>query len=469
LAGNFNAAARRPDRRTSTMLDTIHKAIQWAVGYVWGWPTIVLLVGTGLYLTILLRGLQFRTFFHAFALIFSHDKESEGDISHFGALMTALAATVGNGNIVGVAAAISMGGPGAVFWMWMTGLVGMVTKYSEAVLAVKFRHQGPYGMRGGPMYYISEGARLPWLGWLFALFASIAAFGIGNMFQGQAVAGNFEQTFGIPQYQTGIVLTILTALVILGGIKTIASFSSFLVPVMIVGYCGAGLVVLGMNLERIPAAFGLIFKYAFTPHAAFGGTMGALLAQTIRSGVARGVFSNESGLGSSPIAAAAARTKDPSTQALVSMTQTFIDTLVVCTMTALVILTSTQWGPGADKNALTALAFSQSLGHSGKVIVALSSAVFAYSTLIGWCYYGEKSIEYIFGPRAIHPYRIMFVGAVMLGCIKTTTLNFIIDFSDLTNGLMAIPNLVGLLVLSMTIKRETDGYLARLKAERAKK
>lgn len=425
-------------------------------GWVWGPPMLALLVGTGIYLTVLLKGLQFRVLPLAFRLIFHKDHHHEGDISHFAALMTALAATVGIGNIVGVATAITLGGPGAVFWMWMTGLVGMVTKYSEAVLAVKYREKGEHGMRGGPMYYLAKGAGLPWLGTLFAIFTALAAFGIGNMTQANATAKIFETTFHIDPLVTGLVLMVLTALVILGGIRSIGRFTSLLVPFMIVGYVTAALIVLAMNASEIPHALGLIFYHAFNPAAATGGFAGATIAAAMRFGIARGVFSNESGLGSAPIAAAAARTNDPVKQALVSMTQTFIDTLVVCTMTALVILTATSWTQGVSAGELTSLSMAETLGGSGQIIVALATALFAYSTLIGWNYYGEKAIEYLFGPRSIRIYRIFFIAAVIVGA--TTSLEFVWNFSDLMNGMMAIPNLIGLLLLSKVIKSETDRY-----------
>jgi alanine or glycine:cation symporter, AGCS family len=347
-------------------------------GIVWGPPMLTLLVGTGLYLTFLLKGLQFRVLPHAFKLIWAKDHGSDGDISHFAALMTALAATVGIGNIVGVATAITLGGPGAVFWMWMTGLVGMATKYSEAVLAIKYREKGEHGMRGGPMYYLAKGVGLPWLGTLFAIFTACAAFGIGNMTQANATAKIFEATFQIPTQATGIVLTLLTGLVILGGIKTIGRFTSFLVPIMITVYVGCSLWVLALNFNEIPHAFGLIFGAAFSPSAATGGFLGATVAAAMRYGIARGVFSNESGLGSAPIAAAAARTNDPVKQALVSMTQTFIDTLVVCTMTALVILTAASWTQGVGAASLTSASMAETLGNSGSVIVAIATALFAY-------------------------------------------------------------------------------------------
>jgi alanine or glycine:cation symporter, AGCS family len=425
-------------------------------GWVWGPPMLALLVGTGLYLTILLRGLQFRALPLAFRMVFHKDHGHAGDISHFAALMTALAATVGIGNIVGVATAITLGGPGAVFWMWMTGLVGMVTKYSEAVLAVKYREKGEHGMRGGPMYYLAKGARLPKLAWLFALFTALATFGIGNMTQANSTAKIFEATFHIEPWVTGLVLMVLTALVILGGIRSIGKFTSVLVPFMILGYVGSALTVLALNAAEIPAAVALIFKHAFAPSAATGGFAGASVAAAMRFGIARGVFSNESGLGSAPIAAAAARTHDPVKQALVSMTQTFIDTLVVCTMTALVILTGDSWTQGVAPGQLTSASFAETLGVPGEIIVALATALFAYSTLIGWNYYGEKAIEYLFGARAIRVYRIAFIAAVIVGAMME--LEFVWNFSDLMNGMMALPNLIALLILSKVIKEETHRY-----------
>lgn len=437
-------------------MHAIEQLVATLSNFVWGPIMLTLLVGTGLYLTILLKGMQFRVLPHAFRLIFQKDHHHEGDISHFAALMTALAATVGIGNIVGVATAITLGGPGAVFWMWMTGLVGMATKYSEAVLAVKYREKGPHGMRGGPMYYLTNGANLPWLGTLFAIFTACASFGIGNMTQVNATAKIFEATFHIPTVTTGIVLTLLTGLVIIGGIRSISKFTSYLVPIMIVVYVGCSLYVLALNASEIPHAIGLIFYHAFNPAAATGGFVGATIAAAMRYGIARGVFSNESGMGSAPIAAAAARTNDPVKQALVSMTQTFIDTLVVCTMTALVILTATSWTQGIGPAELTSASMAETLGHAGSVLVAVSIALFAYSTVIGWNYYGEKAVEFLFGPRAIKIYRIVFTVAVMVGAV--TSLEFVWNFSDLMNGMMAIPNLIGLILLSKIIKQETDRY-----------
>lgn len=425
-------------------------------GWVWGPPMLILLVGTGLYLTLMLKGLQFRALGHALKLVFHKEDKADGDISHFAALTTALAATVGIGNIVGVATAISLGGPGAVFWMWVTGLVGMATKYAEAMLAVKYREEGENGMRGGPMYYISKGVGLPWLGSLFAIFTVGAAFGIGNMTQANSAAAAVQQVFGIETSTTGFVLMVLTGLVLIGGIRSIGRFTSMLVPFMIVAYLGAALIVIGINIDEVPAAFHLIFWHAFNPIAAGGGFAGAAVAAAIRYGVARGVFSNESGLGSAPIAAAAARTNDPVKQALVSMTQTFIDTLVVCTATALVILTATAWQDGVKANILTSVSFAETLGLTGTYIVAIATALFAFSTLIGWSYYGEKALEYLLGEKAIIVFRIVFVAAVIVGA--TRELKFVWDFSDLMNGLMAIPNLIGILLLSKVVKEESQRY-----------
>nr|WP_320165418.1 sodium:alanine symporter family protein [uncultured Methylophaga sp.] len=425
-------------------------------GWVWGPPMLILLVGTGLYLTIILRGLQFRKLGHALKLVFHKEDKADGDISHFAALTTALAATVGIGNIVGVATAISLGGPGAVFWMWVTGLVGMATKYAEAMLAVKYREEGENGMRGGPMYYISKGVGLPWLGSLFAVFTIGAAFGIGNMTQANSAAAAVEQVFGVETSTTGFVLMVLTGLVLIGGIRSIGRFTSMLVPFMIVAYLGAAFTVIGINIDEVPAAFHLIFWHAFNPIAAGGGFAGAAVAAAIRYGVARGVFSNESGLGSAPIAAAAARTNDPVKQALVSMTQTFIDTLVVCTATALVILTATAWQDGVKANILTSVSFAETLGMTGTYIVAIATALFAFSTLIGWSYYGEKALEYLLGEKAIIVFRVVFVAAVIVGA--TRELKFVWDFSDLMNGLMAIPNLIGILLLSKVVKEESQRY-----------
>ncbi|MDX1583797.1 MAG: sodium:alanine symporter family protein [Thermoanaerobaculia bacterium] len=437
-------------------------------GFIWGpWVLIPLLLFTGLYLTIRLKGLQFIQLWHSLylALIVRREKDAEGDISHFQALMTALAATVGTGNIVGVATAIALGGPGALFWMWMTGLVGMATKYSEAVLSVRYRITDERGEQaGGPMYYLSRGisnaALGKTLGFLFAFFAAFAAFGIGNMVQSNSLADAINVSFGVPMWITGLVVSILAAAVIIGGIRSIGRFTGVFVPVMIVAYMvGSGLIII-LNWEGVPGAFRLIFHDAFSGTAATGGFVGATLAQGIRFGVARGIFSNESGLGSAGIAAAAAQTKEPVRQALVSMTQTFIDTIVVCTFTGVAIISTGAWTSGENGAPLTQLAFRTGLpGEYGGWIVSVSLALFSFSTILGWSYYGEKCCEYLLGVRSILPYRILFVIATFVG--STVTLNFVWGISDVMNGLMAIPNLIGLLLLSGIIVRETRSYLQR--------
>lgn len=443
-------------------MEAIESLVSTLSGIVWGPPMLILLVGTGLFLTIRLKGMQFWALPHALKLIFDKEENAKGDISHFAALMTALAATVGIGNIVGVATAITLGGPGAVFWMWVTGLVGMATKYSEAILAVKYRSVGENGMKGGPMYYLRDGANLPKLGMAFAIFTACAAFGIGNMTQSNAVATLLNSEMSVPTWVSGIIMLTFTAIVILGGIKSIGKFTSKLVPVMIVAYIVCAVVILATNTDKIGDAFGLIFYHAFNPIAAGGGFAGATIAAAIRFGVARGVFSNESGLGSAPIAAAAAKTNIPAKQALVSMTQTFIDTLVVCTMTALIILISPFWQEGVSAGVLTMQSFSYHLGDLGGYVVIVATVLFAYSTILGWSYYGEKAFEFIFGEKLVKVYRVIFIAVVMVGAMMK--LEFVWNFSDLANGLMAIPNLLALLILSKVISEETTKYFKELKA-----
>jgi alanine or glycine:cation symporter, AGCS family len=443
----------------------MNSILETIAGYVWGIPLIVLLIGTGFYLTVMLKGLQFRYLFHAFDMALIRRKEGEdqeGDISHFQALMTALAATVGTGNIAGVATAISIGGPGALFWMWVTGFVGMATKYSEALLAVKYREKDELGkMIGGPMHYIEKGLGNKPLAVLFAVFAAIAAFGIGNMVQANSVADVMQSSFNIDKRLVGAVIMILTYLVVIGGIKTIARVTSVIVPFMILIYMAGALVVLILFYDRIPGAFGLIFTHAFSPTAAGGGFAGATVMMAVRMGVARGIFSNESGLGSSPIAAAAAKTGEPVRQALVSMTQTFIDTIVVCTMTGLVLLVTDAWiDSGKTAAALTAHAFETGLpGTWGSMIVAAGLIFFAYSTILGWSYYGEKAVEYLFGVKIITPYRICWVVFVFVGA--WVKLELVWNFADIMNGLMAIPNLIALIGLSGVVALETKSYFER--------
>ena len=394
----------------------------------------------------------------------------EGDISNYQALTTALAATIGTGNIAGVATAIAAGGPGAVFWMWVTGLVGMATKYAEAVLAVKYREKDKRGeMAGGPMYYIEKGLGLKWLAVLFAFFGAIAAFGIGNMVQANSVADAIYTTFGVQHWITGLILVIFTGIVLLGGIKSIGKVTAYIVPIMAVFYILGGSVVIILNAAYVPAAFASIFSDAFTGDAVAGGALGTV----IRYGVARGVFSNEAGLGSAPIAAAAARTDHPVRQALVSMTQTFIDTLVVCSFTALSILSSglvgtinPDTGAAYTGAALTTVAFNEAIPGIGGIIVAVGIVFFAYSTILGWSYYGEKCLEYLVGEKGVVFYRVIFVSFIMVGALSG--LQFIWDLADTMNGLMAIPNLIGLLGLSGIVVKETKDYMEKIKAKEEK-
>ncbi|MFD1020771.1 alanine/glycine:cation symporter family protein [Thalassobacillus hwangdonensis] len=433
-------------------------------GIVWGPFLLILLVGTGVYLTLRLGFLQFRSLGYALKLAFSpgkQDKKSKGDISHYQALTTAMAATIGTGNIAGVATAVVLGGPGAVFWMWITAVFGMATKYAEAILAVKYRTTDKNGqISGGPMYYLERGLKQKWLAILFALFGAIAAFGIGNMVQSNSVSDALVQTFSIPTWVTGVVLTALAALVLLGGIKSIGKVTSFFVPIMALFYVIGALIIIFMNLELVPGAFATIFTDAFTGSAIGGG----LLGTAIRYGVARGVFSNEAGLGSAPIAAAAAKTDYPGRQALVSMTQVLIDTLIVCTMTGLTIVMANQYGGGLDGADLTSASFEVFLGSAGGYIVAIGLVFFAFSTIVGWSYYGEKCFGYLTNDRGLGIYKILFVGFVFVGAI--VQLDLVWTFADIMNGLMAFPNLIGLLFLSGVVASETKKFLAVAKKEK---
>ena len=438
-----------------------------ASGWLWGPPLLVLLVGTHLFLTFRLRFIQ-RYLFQAIRLSFTRNPEGEGDVSHFSALTIALAATVGTGNIVGVATAVALGGPGAVLWMWLTGVFGIATKYAEAVLAVKYRVVIEHGqMAGGPMYVLARGLNMPWLGFLFALFTAIAAFGIGNMVQANAVSNLVNETLlpylgadspalGIAPWITGLVLATVTALVLLGGIKSIGTICAKLVPFMAVFYILGCVILLGMHVDTLPATIALIVKSAFTGHAAAGGFVGAALVATMRSGVARGLFSNESGLGSAPIVAAAAQTTNPVRQALVSATGTFWDTVVLCLLTGLVVVNSGKWMTDADPGVLTHHAF-QDLGWIGPSLLTVGLLTFVFSTILGWSYYGEKAVEYILGTRAIVPYRVLWVAAVMVGSV--VKLDIVWNFADVANALMALPNLFALLALSGVVVAETRTYL----------
>ena len=448
-------------------MNTFVNLVNTVGGYVWGLPLMILLVGTGLWLSVRLAALQFTHLGHALYLALVKRREEgdqPGDITHFQALMTALSATVGTGNIAGVATAIAAGGPGALFWMWVTGLVGMASKYAEAVLAVKYREIDDKGQaRGGPMYYIEKGLGQRWLGLLFALFASISAFGIGNMVQSNSVASAVQASFGVPTWVSGLVLMGATAAVVLGGIKSIGRVTAVLVPVMILFYALGSLVILALAIDKLPAAVALVFREAFTPTAASGGFLGATVMLTMRMGVARGLFSNESGLGSAPIAAAAAQTRHPVAQALVSMTQTFIDTLVVCSMTGLVLIVSGTWNNGLTGAELTSTAFATGLpGEWGHLIVAVGLILFAYSTMLGWCYYGEKSVEYLAGPAVVRPYRLVFV--LLIGVGALLRLDLVWGLADIFNGLMAVPNLIALLLLTPVVASETRDYLAARRA-----
>ena len=447
-------------------MEQLEKVLGDIGSFVWGpFFLIPLLLGTGLYLTIRLRCLQIFKLLPALNLgiIRRRDDTEEGDISQFQALTTALAATVGTGNIVGVATAIGIGGPGALFWMWVTGLLGMASKYSEAYLAVRFRTTDEAGDKsGGPQYYLQKAIKGPFgkvLALAFATFAFIASFGIGNMTQGNSIAANVENSFNIAPWITGIILTVMTVLVLLGGIKSIGKVTASLVPIMIVFYVGAALYILIVNIAAVPAAFALIFTDAFTGTAAVGGFAGSVLIIVIQYGVARGMFSNESGLGSAAIAAAAAQTSHPVRQGLVSMTQTFIDTIIVVSFTGLVIITTGVWEQGEDAAAtMTGDAFTHGLpGEWGHWIVTIGLILFAYSTILGWSYYGERNVERLFGQRLVMPYRLVFSLVVFIGC--TVPLAVVWNFSDIMNGLMALPNLIGLLILSGLIARETRHYL----------
>ena len=433
---------------------------------VWGPHLLILLVGTGVFLTVRLGFIQVTRLGVGLKEAFipkneKPKKKQRGDISHFQALMTALAATVGTGNMVGVATAIVLGGPGAVVWMWLSGFVGMATKYAEAILAVKYRVVDERGeIAGGPMYYLEHGLKKKWLGMLFALFASVAAFGIGNGVQTNSISLALNNSFDVPMMVTGIFMMAVTAFVILGGVKSIGKVVGIFVPFMIFAYVGSGLVILIMNFELVPGALSTMFSSTFSAEAIGGGALGA----AIRYGVARGVFSNEAGLGSAPIAAAAAKTDFPGRQALVSMTQVLIDTLIVCSITGLTIVMGGQYTEGLEGIALTQASFAYFLGPIGEIIVTVSLVFFAYSTVLGWCYYGERSAYYLLGEKVIVPYRVLYILVAGLGAM-TTNLNLIWSISDVFNGLMAIPNLIGLLFLSGVVVAETKRFELERKKE----
>ncbi len=444
--------------------------------FVWGPAMLILLVGTGIFLTVGTAFIPLRKIGYGLRMLWAGRKPSaeEGDISPFNALMTALAATVGTGNIAGVATAIALGGPGAVFWMWMTALVGMATKYAEAVLAVRYREVDSRGrQQGGPMYYIKNGLgeKWKWLAFLFAAFGTVAAFGIGNTIQANSVAQAVATNFNIPTWVSGGILAIFTALVLIGGVKRIGTVAGKLVPFMALAYVTGALVIIFMQFDQVPAAIGLIIGDAFTGTAATGGFAGASVMMAIRFGVARGVFSNEAGLGTAPIAHAAAKTNDPVRQGVIGMLGTFIDTIIICTMTALVIVLSAGWtqmDPATGKQitgaALTSLAFGQALPGIGNYVVTIGIMLFAYTTLLGWSFYGERCAEYIFGVKSIAPYRVLWIISIPIGA--TADLNPLWLLADIMNGLMAIPNLIALLLLSPVVFKITRTYFANYGPQR---
>lgn len=422
--------------------------------WLWGPPLLFILFGTHLFLTVRLGFVQ-KHMGHALRLTFSKGR-GDGDVSHFGSLMTALAATIGTGNIVGVATAVSMGGPGAILWMWLTGVFGIATKYAEAFLSVKYRVKNAQGfMSGGPMYVLEKALGLKWLGMLFAFFTAIAGLGIGNMVQSNSIASLLKESFGIAPAMSGLVLAVLTGFVILGGIKSIAKVCQLLVPAMALFYILGCVVLLIMGAATLLDSIQLIFHSAFTGHAVLGGFLGAGVREAIRFGISRGLFSNESGLGSAPIAAAAARTENPIEQALVSASGTFWDTVVICALSGLVVVNSGLWHEGLQGAVLTQQVFKV-LPGSLHMFLPLALFTFVFSTILGWSYYGEKAVEYLWGLRAVFPYRIVWVGAVFLGAVMSLPLVW--GIADIMNALMALPNLLSLWLLSSLIARETAAY-----------
>ena len=428
-------------------------------GYLWGWPMIILLIGTHVYLTVRLRFPQ-RHLFKAIRLSITPDKDSNGDVSQFGALATALAATIGTGNIIGVATAVAMGGPGAVLWCWLTGVFGMSTKYAEGLLAVKYRVKQPDGsMLGGPMYALERGLKMKWLGILFAIFAICASLGIGASVQANAISTTCNDTLGIAPVWVGVAIAALTAIVVLGGVKSIARVCARLVPFMALFYVLGCVYILVLNGSYIWPAVKLICSAAFDPSAAGGGFVGGSIILAARYGIARGLFSNESGLGSAPIVAAAAQTRNPVRQALVSSTGTFWDTVVICAMTGLVIVSSVLAHPDinfSDGAMLTKTAFSF-IPYVGTPILLVGMVTFAFSTILGWCYYGEMAVEYLKGEKWKRAYRVFYIGVAFAGSV--VNLGVVWSFADCMNALMAIPNLISLLLLSGVLVRETRHYL----------
>ena len=430
------------------MLETIEQSNTWLSGYVWGAPMIVLLMGTGVLLTILTGAVQFRYLGFALKEVLGKLTQrgtGDGSVSPFQAVSTALASTVGVGNIAGVATALTLGGPGALFWLWISGVLGMCTKFAEIVIALHYREPDATGtMRGGAMYTLRKGLGLPWLGTIFALLTSLAAFGIGNMVQANSVADSLQSSFGVSPMITGLVLAAVTAAVILGGIQRIGEVTQVLVPFMSVLYLGGGLLIIVLHIADIPAAVGLVFESAFTGTAATGGFAGSTVALALRFGIARGLFSNEAGLGSAPMVHSAAQTDHPARQGLYGIFEVFVDTVLVCTVTGLAILVTDSWQSGMTGATLSGEAFRLGLpGDFGKFIVTSSLLLFSFSTVIGWSYYGETGIVYLLGAKAALPYRLVWLVFIYLGA--TGSLQLIWSVSDTLNGLMAIPNLVSVL------------------------
>ncbi|HEM3503640.1 TPA: sodium:alanine symporter family protein [Streptococcus suis] len=433
---------------------------------VWGPPLLILLVGTGVYFTLRLGMFQVSKLPTAFRLIFSSDQSGQGDVSSFAALCTALAATVGTGNIVGVATAITTGGPGALFWMWVAAFFGMATKYAEGFLAIKYRTKDANGQAaGGPMHYITLGMGQKWkpLAVFFAVSGVLVALlGMGTFSQVNSIASSMSSSFGLAPQLVSMVTAISIAFFIFGGIEKISDVSTKIVPFMAILYILASLIVLLVHWNELLPTLGLVLKSAFSPAAAVGGFVGATVKEAIQRGIARGVFSNESGLGSAPIAAAAAKSDNPVEQGLISMTGTFIDTIIICTLTGLTILVTGQWSvEGLEGAPLTQAAFATIFGNAGSIALTISLVLFAFTTILGWSYYGERCIEFLFGTKSILPYRLLFVAMVALGGFLK--LDLIWTIADIVNGLMALPNLIALLALSPVIIKETRQYFAKKK------
>ncbi|ERL03674.1 alanine/glycine:cation symporter family protein [Mitsuokella sp. oral taxon 131] len=434
---------------------------------MWGPPLITLLVGTGIFLTIRLKLLQVCHLPQALRLIFKAQNKGEGDVSSFKALCVALAATVGTGNIVGVATAVKVGGPGALFWMWVAAFFGMATKYAEGLLAVKYRTTDEKGdIAGGPMFYIRHGMGEKWkpLATLFAFFCILVAyFGIGTFPQVNAIVDSMEIAFGFPKVATDVILTVFIAAITIGGLQSIAKVASGIIPFMALTYIAISLGLIVSNLDHIPAALALIFESAFSGTAAAGGFAGSTIMMAMQNGIARGVFSNESGLGSAPIAAAAAKTKWPAEQGLISMTGTFIDTIIICTMTGIALVLTGVWQGSAAGAAMTSAAFASVYGFAGSQLLTVSLVLFAFTTILGWNYYGERATIYLFGNRGVLPYRLIFIALIASGAFLK--LEAIWVLADIVNGLMAIPNLIALIALSGVVAAETDHYLNRRKRQ----